>query len=46
MPFGVLAEIFNSESRNFQNVADEKHNCVVPLNTGGHWVVLFFLGNT
>ena len=46
MPFEVLAEIFNSESRAFQKVADEKYNCIVPLNTGGHWVVLFFLGNT
>ena len=46
MPFEVLAEIFNSESRAFQKVADEKHNCIVPLNRGGHWVVLFFLGNT
>ena len=46
MPFEVLAEIFNSESRAFQKVADEKQNCIVPLNTGGNWVVLFFLGNT
>ena len=46
IPLEVLAEIFNSESRAFQKVADEKHNCIVPLNTRGHWVVLFFLGNT
>ena len=45
MPFEVLAEIFNFECRAFQKVADKKHNCIVPLNTGGHWVVLFFLGN-
>ena len=42
MPVEVLGEIFNSESKAFQKVADEKHNCVIPLNTGGHWVVLFF----
>ena len=46
MPFEVLAEIFSSKSRTFQKVADEKHNCIVPLNTRGHWVVLLFLGNT
>ena len=46
IPLEVLAEIFNSESRAFQKVADEKHNCIVPLNTRGHWVVLFSLGNT
>ena len=36
MPIEVLAEIFNSESRAFQKVADEKHNYIVPLNKGGH----------
>ena len=45
MPIEVLAEIFNSESKAFQKVAEEKHNCIVPLNTVEHWVVLFFLGN-
>ena len=36
MPVEVLDEIFNSESRAFQKVADEKHNYIVPLNKGGH----------
>ena len=36
MPDEVLDEIFNSESRAFQKVADEKHNYIVPLNKGGH----------
>ena len=36
MPVEVLAEILNCESKAFQKVADEKHNCVVPLNIGGH----------
>ena len=41
MPLEILAEIFNSESKAFQKVADEKHNCIAPLNSGGHSVVLF-----
>ena len=36
MPVEVLVEILNCESKVFQKVADEKHNCIVPLNTGGH----------
>ena len=46
MPFEVLAEIFNSESRAFQKVADKKHNYMVRLTTWGPWAVLFLLGNT
>ena len=45
MPVEVLAEIFNSENKAFQKVADNKHNCIVPLKTEGQWVVLFFLGS-
>ena len=40
----VLTEIINSKSRIFNKVDSEAHNCIVPLNTGSHWVTLFFLG--
>ena len=40
----VLTEIINSKSRIFNKVGSEAHNCIVPLNTGSHWVTLFFLG--
>ena len=40
----VLAEIINIKSRVFNKVDSEAHNCIVPLNTGNHWVTLFLLG--
>ena len=40
----VLAEIINSKSRVLNKVDSEAHNCIVPLNTGNHWVTLFILG--
>ena len=40
----VLAEIINSKSRVFNKVDSKTHICIVPLNTGSHWVTLFFMG--
>ena len=39
----VLAKIINSKSGVFNKVDSEAHSCIVPLNTGNHWVTLFFL---
>ena len=41
----VLHTILNSKSKVFEKVLQASHNCIVPLNTESHWVVLFFLWN-
>ena len=46
MPVEVLSGILNSESKAVQTFADKNHDCMVALNKGGHYIVLFFLGNT
>ena len=38
----VLHTILNTKSKVFEKVLQMSHNCIVPLNTGSHWVVLFF----
>ena len=40
----VLHTILNTKSKVFEKVLQMSHNCIVPLNTGSHWVVLFFCG--
>ena len=40
----VMHTILNTKSKVFEKVLQMFHNCIVPLNTGSHWMVLLFCG--